>query len=92
MILADRAYTDYQFEDDLYAGASIQLWLLRKRNSKRPLAAFVDDLQRKMQKVIQTSFSVTRQIMPGKIHAMTAQGFELKVVLLVLAYSPTPFL
>jgi len=40
-----------------------------------------------MRKRIETSFSQIAALLPKKIHAVTAQGLELKVVCFVLAFA-----
>jgi hypothetical protein len=37
--------------------------------------------------VIETSGSLLSQLLPKSIHAVTAKGFEIKVMLFVLAFS-----
>jgi hypothetical protein len=59
---------------------------MRKHNSKRPVAGYVQFLQHYKRKVIETSGSLLSQLLPKSIHAVTAKGFELKVMLLVLIY------
>jgi hypothetical protein len=44
-------------------------------------------LQRHHRKIIETSGSLITQRFPESIHAVTAAGFEFKVVLFVLAFS-----
>ena len=61
---------------------------LRKKDySKRPFAPFVEYVQQRMRKRIETSFGQIAALLPKKIHAVTAEGFELKVVCFVLAFA-----
>ncbi len=60
---------------------------LRKKNSKRPFAPFVEYIQQRMRKHIETSFSQIASLFPRKIHAVTAGGFELKIVCCILAFA-----
>jgi hypothetical protein len=85
-IIGDKAYTDYGVEDMLNE-AGLQLLPLRKKNSKRPLPPWVRYLQAHYRKVIETTGSLVERLLPKSIHAITAQGFELKVALFVLACS-----
>jgi hypothetical protein len=87
IIDADRAYTDYTTEDLLQEASGICLRPMRKRNSKRPVSACVAYLQHHGRKIIETAGSLISQLLPKSIHAVTPQGFELKVFLFVLAYS-----
>lgn len=84
---ADRAYNDYAEEDWLAAAAQINLQPLRKKNSKRPLPAWLEFLSKPVRQRIETAFSQVTNFFPKHIHAVTAQGFVLKVVCFLLAYS-----
>jgi hypothetical protein len=59
---------------------------MRKSNSKRPLPPWGAYLQAKGRKIIETVGSCIDRLMPRNIHAVTAKGFEFKVMLFVLAY------
>ena len=73
---------------DLLAEASgITLLPLRKKNSKRSLPAYVAYVQHYIRKRVETSISLLERLLPKTIHAVTADGFELKVFLFVLACS-----
>jgi hypothetical protein len=87
IVYADRAYKDYEREALLREVEPIQLVPMRKKNSRRafpPYGSFVPHYDRKM---IATAGSLSEQMLAQSIHAITPQGFELKVVLFVLAYS-----
>ena len=85
-IVGDKAYTDYEMEDIL-ADVGLQLKPFRKKNSKRPVPAWIRYLQFHYRKMIETTGSLLSNLLPKKIHATSALGFELKVVLFVLATS-----
>jgi Transposase DDE domain len=87
VIYADRAYNDYDIEDLLQEIDHIFLLPMRKKNSKRPLPAYVSFVQHYHRKMIETVGSLIEQMLPKSIHAVTSQGFELKVALFVIAYS-----
>ncbi len=87
IIYADKAYNDYEIEDLLKEIDHIQLLPIRKKNSKRPLPAYVSFVQHYYRKRIETAGSLIEQLLPKSIHAVTAEGFELKVALFVIAYS-----
>jgi site-specific recombinase XerD len=55
--------------------------------SKRPLPPWLRYLQAYFRKAIETTGSLLERLLPKSIHAVTAVGFELKVVLFVLALS-----
>lgn len=87
VVYGDKAYNDYEVEDLLWEVENIQLLPIRKQNSKRPVAPYTSFLQHCKRKVIETSNSLIAQMLPKSIHAVTAKGFELKVMLFVLAFS-----
>src|SRR5919202_585362 len=85
-ILGDKAFNVYDIEDDL-ASIGIELCPLRKKNSKRAIPPWEPYLRELYRKYIETTGSVIMQRFPKTIHAVTAAGFELKLVLFLLAYS-----
>jgi hypothetical protein len=85
-IIGDKAYTDYIIEDML-AEAGLHLLPLRKKNSTRPVPPWVRYLQSSYRKIVETTGSLVERLLPKSIHAVTSQGFELKVALFVLACS-----
>jgi hypothetical protein len=86
-IYADRGYNDYAFEDDLRETAKIEFQPMRKKNSKRPFPPWVRYLQPHYRKMVETAGSSITRRFPKSIHAVTATGFELKVIWFVLAFS-----
>lgn len=86
IVYADSAFTDYTVEDVMDA-AGIHLRPFRKKNSKRPVPSYVAYLQARGRKMVETAGSLIERLLPKHIHAVTSQGFELKVMLFVLAYS-----
>ncbi len=66
---------------------NIQLSAIRKSNSKRPVLGYVQFLQHHKRKIVETTGSLISQLLPKSIHSVTAKGFELKVMLFVLALS-----
>lgn len=86
-IHADKAYNDYALEELLEEAAGIVLQPQRKKNSKRPLAAWVEFLSRPVRQRIETTFSQLSGMFAKKIHAVTPEGFVLKLVCFLLAFS-----
>lgn len=86
LIVGDKAYNNYAIED-LMSVAGIQLSPFRKKNSKRPVPPWIYYLQFHYRKMIETTGSLISNLLPKKIHATSAAGFELKVILFVLACS-----
>ncbi|MCA1731947.1 MAG: IS982 family transposase [Actinobacteria bacterium] len=85
-ILADKAYTDYDYED-LLEEAGLHLKAQRKKNSKRPVPAWEEFLGKPIRQYIETVFSRLTSLFARKIHAVTPRGFELKIVWFLLAFS-----
>ncbi len=85
-ILADKAYTDYDYED-LLEEAGLRLKAQRKKNSKRPMPMWEEFLGKPIRQYIETVFSRLSGLFARKIHAVTPRGFELKIVWFLLAFS-----
>lgn len=88
-IYADKAYTDYKFEDFLKQERGIVLAAQRKENALRPQVASPREMKKR--KRIETTFSSILDLIPRTIRAVSAAGFILKVKLFVLAYGFTFF-
>jgi hypothetical protein len=86
-VYADRAYNDYQVEDELRESGQLHLHPMRKKNSTRPFPPYIRYLQHYYRKKVETAGSLIAHLLSKSIHAVTAIGFELKVVLFVLAFS-----
>ncbi len=85
-VTGDKAYNDYTIED-VMREAGIELLPLRKKNSLRPVPAYMTFFQACVRKIIETTGSLIERLLPKSIHAVTAKGFEIKVALFVLACS-----
>jgi hypothetical protein len=83
IIHADKGYTDYDFEDYMELQRQLDFRPRRKKNAKRK----DNGMCTKIRKIIETSFSSIISNFSRKIHAVTARGFELKVVMFVFAYA-----
>ena len=92
IIYADKAYNDYEIEDLLQEVDHIQLLPMRKKNSKRTLPPYISFVQSYHRKRVETAGSLIAQLLPKSIHAVTSQGFELKVALFVIASSLNGYL
>src|SRR5690606_33959941 len=77
-IIGDKAYNDYELEDVLKM-AGLDLLPMRKANFKRPVPPWTHYLQAHYRKAVETAGSLLERLLPKHIHAVTAQGFELKV-------------
>jgi hypothetical protein len=86
-VYADKAYNYYLVEDCLQEDGQITFLPFRKRNSKRQVPPWVRFLQSYYRKMVETSASLVERLLPKSIHATNASGFELKVILFILAFS-----
>jgi hypothetical protein len=86
-VYADKAYNDYVMEDVLLEASHVQLYPIRKKSSTRTLPPYIAYVQHDYRKRSETVGSMIERMLPKTIHAVTAEGFELKVFLFVLAYS-----
>jgi hypothetical protein len=86
IICADKAYTDYHYED-LLKEVGLYLKAQRRKNSKRPMAGWEEFLSKPIGKYIETVFSGITNLFSKKIHALTPRGFELKIVWFLLAFA-----
>jgi hypothetical protein len=86
IICADKAYTDYDYED-LLEEVGLHLKAQRRKNSKRQMPAWEEFLGKPIRQYIETVFSQLTSLFPKKLHAVTPRGFELKIVCFLLAFS-----
>lgn len=86
VVVGDKAYNDYDYED-LLADLGIGYQPLRKKNSHRKRPRWQEYLLEHARHQVETSFSLLTDLFPKHIHAVTARGFELKVVCFVLAFA-----
>lgn len=86
-LYADSGYTDYQLEDLYQTCETIELKICRKSNSKRKDKPYEAYLKNHYRKKIENVFSGITALFPKKIHAVTAKGFLLKIILFIFAYT-----
>jgi hypothetical protein len=86
-IYADKSYNDYGYEDLIKEAADINLSPLRKKNSKRAVECWSTFLRKYFRKRVETTASQISNLFPKSIHAVTSRGFELKLVLFVIAFA-----
>lgn len=82
-LYSDAGYTDYVWEDIFEEATGVRFFAARKANSKRPHHPAQAFLIQHYQKGIETEFSTLTNRFPKRIHAVTAAGFALKVVLFI---------
>lgn len=86
-IYMDAGYTDYKAEDDAWEAEAIRLMIGRRGNSRRKDEPHISFLKNSMRKRIETTISELKAKMLRNIHAVTQQGFLLKVSLFVIAFA-----
>jgi hypothetical protein len=86
-VYADSAYTDYITEDDLQDSSEIVMKVMRKSNSHRQDQPCVQYLKQVTRHYIETVFSAITNSFPKSIHAVTFEGFLLKVQTFIFAFT-----
>lgn len=92
IVYGDKAYTNYALEDYLEEFEQIKLIPDRKANLSRQHSGCLRYLQSVLRKRIETTFSMLVRLFPRKIHAVTKEGFLLKIVIFVVSFCLSPFL
>lgn len=86
-LFGDSAYGIYELEDMYKECDGITLQMDRKKNSNRPDSPAAAYIKKHWRKRIETTFSEIAGFFPKKIHAVTPQGFLLKLVLFIFAFT-----
>lgn len=87
VLYTDAGYTDYVGEDLFEEATGNRQQTARKKNSHRPHEPHENFLIQHFRKSIETCFSQLTARFPKQIHAVTAQGFVLKIVLFIFVHS-----
>jgi hypothetical protein len=86
-VYGDSAYTDYNYEQVCEEAESIKLMVARKSNSKQPHQPWENFLIADSRKRIETTFSQISSMFPKRIHAVTIDGFLMKVILFIFVFT-----
>ena len=86
-LYADKAYSDYGYEDELKTERKIALLPIRKPNLKRQHSAEAAKALSRGRKRIETTFSLVAAKLPRRIHAVTAASFESKILAAFVAFA-----
>ena len=86
-LFGDTGFLDIGFETALREEAGLNLVVPRRSNMKEQLDGCLEYVCRVSRKRVETTFSQLTERLARSIHAVTARGFELKVLLTVLAFS-----
>lgn len=87
VLYADAAYTDYEWEEAWRQTEHVTLQADRKANSKRPHEPWQTFLIEHFRKGVETTISQITERFPKSIHAVTAQGFALKLLLFIFTHT-----
>jgi hypothetical protein len=86
-IYADSAYTDYTAEDELLETSQIALKVMHKKNYKRKDEPWNQYIKQCTRHYIETVFSAVTSLFPKTIHAVTYDGFLLKIEAFIFAFT-----
>jgi hypothetical protein len=86
-LIGDKAYTDYDFEEQLRRERQITFLPIRKRIHKRQHDPKLAKVIRRARKRIETTFSTIAARLPRRLHAVTPAGFESKAMAIFVAYA-----
>lgn len=87
VLYTDAGYTDYVAEDLFNEASGSQQQTARRQNSKRPYHPAQSFLMQCFRKSIEITFSQLTTRFPKQIHAVTAQGFALKIALFIFPHT-----
>src|SRR5690606_18399807 len=82
-LYADSAYTDYEMEDGALENRCVLIKAQRKSNSKRPDSYQMAKEKTKMRKRVEVTISDIKKLFPRTIHAVTLDGFIIKLTLFI---------
>ena len=86
-LFGDSGFLDRLFESDLLEEAGIRLVVPRRKNMKEQLEGCLSYICQRVRKRVETTFRLLTERLARSIHAVTATGFERKIMLTVLAFS-----
>jgi len=86
-LFGDTGFLDIGFETALREEAGLRLVVPRRSNMKEQLDGCLEYVCGVSRKRVETTFSQLTQRLARSVHAVTPRGFELKILLTVLAFS-----
>ncbi len=92
LLFADKAYISAPEEELLQNAAQIRLISPKRANAKAPLPTSLLFLCQTIRQNVETAFGEITKAMPTKIHAVSPQGFLLKVNAMIIAYAFSCFM
>ena len=91
-LYGDSGFTNYLFEDLFLEKDQIELNICRRKNSKRGDLYPISLWKKQQRRFIETVFSVIQTRFPKKIHAVSIQGFMIKLIGFILIHGIDLFL
>jgi len=86
-LYGDSAYTDYNYEENCLDAEGIKMMIARKSNSKRKHQPWQEYMISVSRKRIENTFSQISAMFPKRIHAVTVDGFLLKLILFIFVFT-----
>lgn len=86
-IYLDAGYNDYRAEDQCREAEGVYLKVERKSNARRKDSVSGAFIKNRMRKKVETTIALIKAKLPAHIHAVTKEGFLIKVALFVIAFS-----
>lgn len=85
-LIADSAYTNYEWEDYLLEENKINFLVQRKSNTRRAVEPRLEEYKKLFRKRIETAFGDLMKMFPKKIHVTSFKGLLLKISLFLFAF------
>jgi len=86
-LYADSGYTDYELENYYKELEKINLLVDRKSNSKKQYEPWINYIIKTCRKQVEVTFSEISYWLPKTIHAVTPNGFLLKISLIIQTFA-----
>ena len=83
----DKAYRDQNEEQFLQEVAEVRCVALRRANAREPLPRCLVYLNQITKQQVETAFSLVDRLLPRCLHAVSPQGFLLKLQTLIIAFA-----
>jgi hypothetical protein len=85
-LIADSAYTQFEWEEYLRETQSLRFMVVAKSNTRRTIEPHLEEYKKLFRKRIETAFGELMKLFPKKIHVTSLKGFLLKISLFLLAF------
>ena len=85
-LIADSAYTYFEWEEHLRQTQNLHLMVVAKSNTRGNIEPRIEEYKKLFRKRIETAFGELMKLFPKKIHVTSLKGFILKISLFLLAF------